>query len=237
MKFLTLTSTLALGLMVAGSETLAMMDPERDDNGAIPITQTVKEDIKEEVTEVDILTQSMIDPQLVLQMMGGFKTNASEGDKAAAELAAAELKKAALSRKKEKSQPTIPTSDSLTKEEATAVSWFAGWFTTTEKTEKVETTSSTPLITGLDEIPVEEKTESSSTPVNSSPLEKVVENTEALSGYSFFKPWTWFKDVKVTLEITLDEKKDTAAVTDTPTEQTGITTDVKNEGTDQEKVD
>jgi hypothetical protein len=224
MKFTTLTSTLVLSLFVASSETIAMEIEEQKDTATISVTQQADE----QITESDLLTQSMCNPDIINRMMIAIDLKDQEGLKKAAN----ELKQNALLRKQEKSSPPIPTVDSLTKEETKVVSWFSRWFSNPEKTEeKIE--SNSQIVSSLTE-PAENTTDEGKTQSNTPviPVEEQSEKMETSDGFYLFNPFRWFWGTEPKLEETL-----TLSETSTSTEAVETKTEAKSEDKDLGKVD
>ena len=182
MKIPALTSTLALTLLMAGPQAIAMEIEDQTGNGNISVTQQTSE----EVTESDILAKSVFFPDTVTELKNAYDAK----DLDALEQVVKKLKAKVAEKKTESNQTQTPTVESLSTEDQKSFSWFTNWFSKKETTEvandpieETKDSSTTPVIT----LPVEERSETSASLV----IEQ--SSTEQLESSSFYwlNPLYW----------------------------------------------
>ena len=187
----TFTSTLVCSLMLAGSAVIAMEHEYREEQKSLSVSQGSEPILSDEAW----LTKSGIDTALVKKMYQGSKPDASDEDKISRDQASTLIQQNVLEEKNQNSDG-VATPISLTDEEKEAVNWFrslfTGWFSTQSVPEEV-TTSTTPV----NSTPLETKTEDSielSTSENVVKVELPVEETikpSLLSYFTRFNPFNW----------------------------------------------
>ena len=235
MEIKTLTSTLALSVMLVGPAAVAM-ETEEDQKGT-PRTLSVEGELATPLTEEDWTKSLVINPHLVLDMVKAFREGATDDDKLAGKQAAELVKQDAAARKKQKSA-TVENSPSLTSEEKKTASWLFSWFTSETSSEK-DTTS-------VNSTSLEVKPEDTMATTSVQPLqpetalpEEVVQSSSSIFSYLNPLHWNWGSgksDVEVKLDIKLEGTDITVNNGETNNLAT-VTVNNETEPSNSEKVD
>lgn len=182
-----------------------VIPPTEDGLKTPPVSQVSS--VATELTEIDLFTQSVLDPDLVKEMAKALKPGASYKDREKGEVAAEQLRQNALNRKKQKTEEVITP---LTPEQKETASWLSnwkwnwnGWFgevtpppgaetpkvtVTVDTSSEKENVSPPPVLT-----PPEKSSDETGpkTPANSEPAVIKEEEASSPSFLSKLNPYNW----------------------------------------------